>query len=132
MTQDDGSPRDANSSALMVEPSGDVQSSPLPSMPSRPGEVVVDSVSDDAVDSSFLPAMEGQVDVGLSASVTPPITSIHLPPTPRQAHQTRAHGPDDDQDHEAKRARVEAQKKQKTNRMMEFYESMIRTVKVGV
>ena len=41
------------------------------------------------------------------------------------------HGPDDDEDHEAKRARVEAQKKQKINRMMEFNESMIRTVKIG-
>ena len=100
-------------------------------MPSRPGEVVVDSMFDDPVDSSFLPAMEGQVDAALSAPVTPPMTSIHLPPTPRHAHETRAHGPDDDQDHEAKRARVDARKKQKINRMMEFNESMIRTVKVG-
>ena len=131
LTRDDGTQRDASSSALMVEPSGDGQSSPLPSMASRPGEVVVDSVFDDAVDYSFLPAMEGQVDPGLSVPVTPPMASTHLPATPRQTNETRAPGPDDDQDHEAKRARVETQKKQKINRMMEFNESMTRTVKVG-
>ena len=92
-------------------------------MPSRPGEVVVDSIFDEA--------MEGQVDSGLSVPVTPPMTSANVPPTPRHAHDTRAHGPDDDDDHEAKRARVEAQTKQKISRMMEFNESMIRTVKIG-
>ena len=88
-------------------------------------------VIDDPVDASCLQATEGQVDSGLSVPVTPPMTSAHVPPTPRQAHETRAHGPDDDGDHEAKRSRVEAQKKQKINRVMEFNESMIRTVKVG-
>ena len=113
----------------LIEPSTVLQPSSLPAMPSRPGDVVVDSVFDD-VDTSFLPAMEGQVDMqhdtGQSAPVTPPTTSMQLPPTPRQQHETRSHGPDEG-DHEAKRARVEAQKKQKITRMMEFNESMIRS-----
>ena len=118
----------------LVGPSTALQPSSSPSMPSRPGNVVVDSVFDDDVDTSFLSTMEGQVDMqhdtGQSAPVTPPTTSMQLPPTPRHQHETRAHGPDEE-DHEAKRARVEAQKKQKITRMMEFNESMIRTVKVG-
>ena len=65
LTRDGGTQRDASSGAAMVEPSRDAQYSPMPSMPSRPGEVVVDSVFDDPVDSSFLQAMEGQVDSGL-------------------------------------------------------------------
>ena len=113
----------------LIEPSTVLQPSSLPAMPSRPGDVVVDSVFDD-VDTSFLPAMEGQVDMqhdtGQSAPATPPTTSMQLPPTPRQQHETRSHGPDEG-DHEAKRARVEAQKKQKITRMMEFNESMIRS-----
>ena len=47
----------------LVEPSTALQPSSFPSMPSRPGKVVVDSVFDDDVDTSFLPAMEGQVDM---------------------------------------------------------------------
>ena len=58
LTRVDGTQRDASSGAAMVEPSRDAQSSPMPSMPSRPGEVVVDSVFDDPVDSSFLQAMD--------------------------------------------------------------------------
>ena len=109
--------------------------SPLLSMPSRPGDVVVDSVFDDEVDSSFLATMEGQVDMrhdaGQAAPVTPPTTSVQLSPAPRQQHETRAHGTDETEDHDAKRARLEAQKKQRIAKMMEFNESMIRTVKVG-
>ena len=122
--------------AVLVEPSSGLQSSsPLPSMPSRPGDIMVDSVFDDEVDSSFLATMEGQVDMrhdpGQSAPVTPPTTSMQLRPTPRQQHETRAHGPDDTEDHELKRTRWEAQKKQRIAKMMEYNESMIRTVKVG-
>ena len=55
-----------------------------------------------------------------------------LPPAPRQPHDTRAHGPDDDEDHESKRARLESsQKKQKINQVIEHNESMIRMVHVG-
>ena len=126
---------------LLVEPSAGNPSSstPLSSMPSRPHEVVVESVFDDdddgTMNSSFLPAMESQVgsqtDPGQSAPVTPPMTSVALPPTPRQPHDTRAHGPDDDADHESKRARVESQKKQKISQVIEHNESMIRMVRVG-
>ena len=89
------------------------------------------------MDSSFLPAMESQVgaqtDPGQSAPITPPMTSMRLPPTPRQPHDTRARGPDDDDDadHESKRARLESQKKQKINQVIEHNESMIRMVQVG-
>ena len=81
-------------------------------MPSRPGDVVVDSVFDDEVDSSFLATMEGQVDMrhdaGQAAPVTPPTTSVQLSPAPRQQHETRAHGTDETEDHDAKRARLES------------------------
>ena len=56
---------------------------------------------------------------------------MQLSPAPRQQHETRAHGTDETEDHDAKRARLEAQKKQRIAKMMEFNESMIRTVKVG-
>ena len=73
------------------------------------------------MDSSFLPAMESQfgaqTDPGQSAPVTPPMTSMALPPTPRQPHDTRAHGPDDDDaDHESKRARLESQRNKRSTR----------------
>lgn len=65
--------------------------------------------------------METQVDVaqdpGMSAPVTPPLTSAQLPPTPRQQHSTRAHEVEVVDDHESKRAKLEAQKKQKINHM---------------
>eukprot|EP00435_Cladocopium_sp_Y103_P066738 s194_g29.t1 len=103
--------------------------------PKRPGEVEVTSVLDDGevADSSFLSAMESQVDSqqdpGLSAPVTPPMSSQPLPPTPRQPHMTRTHEDEVDADHESKRAELEIQKKQKINRMMQQNETMIRVVK---
>ena len=102
----------------------------------RADEVVVDSVfDDDAVDASFLATMEDQVDLthdgGQAAPVTPPVGSMQLPPTPRHPHSTRMHESQEDADHEAKKARVANQKKQKINQLMQEHEAMIRVVKVG-
>eukprot|EP00435_Cladocopium_sp_Y103_P056674 s2135_g19.t1 len=101
--------------SMAMDPS-ELPSSSTARRPERPGDVVLESGLDDdeVVDFSHLPAMESQVDVipddpGLSAPVTPPMTS----------------------DHDAKRAKLEAQTKQKITQVMEFNESMIRTVKVG-
>ena len=102
----------------------------------RAGEVVVDSVFDDDVtDASFLPAMESQVDmphdVGQAAPITPPMSSMQLPPTPRQPHSTRLHDDDTNVEQDAKKAETEQQKKQRLNQIMQFNESMIRVVTVG-
>ena len=66
---------------------------------------MVESVFDDNVDASFLSTMECTSDTTN--------TPMQLPPTPRHQHETRSHGPGEE-DHEAKRARVEAQKKKKS------------------
>ena len=102
----------------------------------RAGEVVVDSVFDDDVtDASFLPAMESQVDmphdVGQAAPITPPMSSMQLPPKPRQPHSTRLHDDDTNVEQDAKKAETEQQKKQRLNQIMQFNESMIRVVTVG-
>ena len=59
-------------------------------------------------------------DVGVEASVTP-----------RHSPTTRAHAVESDDDHEAKRARVEAAKKQRLDRISSEYSSMIRAVKIS-
>ena len=56
---------------------------------------------------------------------------IPVPPTPRQLHPTRAHGEALDEGHEAKKARVEAQKRQKINQIRALYESRINMVEFG-
>ena len=88
----------ANPDVIAVDDQDNGLPSSLPSssMPVRAGEVVVDSVFDDDVtDASFLPAMESQVDiqpdVGQAAPVTPPMSSMQFPRTPRQPHGTRLH-----------------------------------------
>eukprot|EP00435_Cladocopium_sp_Y103_P060567 s367_g22.t1 len=105
------------------------------SAPKRPGEVVVDSVFDGpAVDSSHLQLMEDQVDLtfeaGMDVPTTPPLPPV-VPCTPRHPHETRHHEEEAEVDHEAKKARVELQKKQKINQLRESQEAMIRTVKIG-
>ena len=114
----------------------DVDAPSFAARPKRPGEVEVTSVFDDVVaDSSLLSSMEAQVDSpsdpGLAAPVTPPVIALQLPPTPRQQHATRTHGDDVEENHEAKRAKLESLKKQKINQLRESHEAMIRTVKVG-
>ena len=117
--------------------SGDVGMQSTSSRSKRPGEVEVISVFDDDVaDSSCLPAMETRVDLsrgpGLAAPVTPPMTSsTTVQQTPRQQHATRTHEFEVEEDHEAKRAKMESQKKQKIHQLRELHESMIRAVKVG-
>eukprot|EP00435_Cladocopium_sp_Y103_P018358 s4574_g4.t1 len=79
-------------------------------------------------------AMEDQVDLtfegGTSAPITPPLTSP-APPTPRHPHASGAHAVEPDVGHEAKKAQVEVQKKQKINQLRECQETMIRVVKIG-
>eukprot|EP00435_Cladocopium_sp_Y103_P063886 s153_g25.t1 len=125
-----------SSGAVDVDQPSASASSSLPSVPRRPGEVVVDSVfDDDVMDASQLPAMEEQVDLtfegGMSAPVTPPMSSPAVPPTPRQQHGTRVHDEELEVDHDAKKARVEAQKKQKITQLREAHEAMIQTVRIG-
>eukprot|EP00435_Cladocopium_sp_Y103_P042386 s3763_g11.t1 len=112
---------DGSMQAGMAMDSAELPSSSTARRPKRSGEVVADSVfdNDDVVDASHLPSMESQVgvvldDVGLSAPVTPRMTTTPLPPTPCQQPATRAHEEQVDLDHEAKRAKLEAQKKRKT------------------
>lgn len=128
----------ANPDVIAVDDQGEGLPSSLPSssMPVHAGEVVVDSVFDDDVtDASFLPAMESQVDmphdVGQAAPVTPPMSSMQLPPTPRQPHGTRLHDDETQVEQEAKKAKTEQQKKQRLNQIMQYNESMIRVVKIG-
>ena len=97
----------ANPDVIAVDDQGNGLPSPLviSSQPVRAGEVVVDSVFDDDVtDASFLPAMVSQVDmphdVGQAAPITPPMSSMQLPPTPRQPHSTRLHDDDSNVEHE--------------------------------
>ena len=51
--------------------------------------------------------------------------------TPRHSPTTRTHGIEGDDDHEAKRARVEAAKKQRLDRINSEYSSMIWAVKIS-
>ena len=90
----------------------------------RADEVVVESVFvNDAADASYLATMEDAVDLthdgGHAAPVTPPVGSMQLPPTPRHPQSTRMHDSQEGADHEAKKARVADQKKQKINQLMQ-------------
>ena len=53
------------------------------------------------------------------------------PITPRHSPTTRVHDVEPDDDHSSKRARVEAAKKQRLDRISSDYDSMIRTVKIS-
>ena len=88
------------------------------------------------LDSSFLPAMESQVDIrpeiGQTTPTTSPMSSVQLPPTPRHPHSTHAHDDERvDVEQDAEKARLEQQKKQRLNQLIELHESMIRVVKIG-
>ena len=61
---------------------------------------------------------------------TPPRTDNVLP-TPRQAHATRFHADELEEDREAKRARIESQKKQKINQIRALHEAMTSEVEFG-
>ena len=62
--------------------------------------------------------------------MTPPVTSVFVPPSPRASPYSRAHD-EAPEEHESKKTRVEVQKKQRIERVKEEQEKMIRTVKVG-
>ena len=60
------------------------------------------------------------------------MSSVQLPPTLRHPHSTSAH--DDETvavEQDAKKARLEQQKKQRLIQLIELHESMIRVVKIG-
>ena len=60
-----------------------------------------------------------------------PDVGVEAPVTPRHTPTTRTHAVESDDDHEAKRARVEAAKKQRLDRISSEYSSMIRAVKIS-
>ena len=74
--------------------------------------------------SSSAPMLQMDVPQTLDAGDSAPITPRHSP-------TTRVHDVEPDDDHSSKRARVEAAKKQRLDRISSDYESMIRTVKIS-
>ena len=83
------------------------------------------------------PILQSQPSASASAPAFPkdvpqaPDVGVEAPVTPRHSPTTRAHAVDSDDDHEAKRARVEAAKKQRLDRISSEYKSMIRAVKIS-
>ena len=93
---------------------------------------------EEELDMSFLETMVPQEDLrGMEAPVTPPMasgmaSSSARPPSPRTFSTHRTHDDDvADDGHEAKKAKVELQKKQRIDQVKETYSKMIRAVKVG-
>jgi len=60
-----------------------------------------------------------------------PDVGVEAPVTPRHSPTTRTHGIEGDDDHETKRARVEAAKKQRLDRISSECSPMIRAVKIS-
>ena len=83
------------------------------------------------------PILQSQASASASAPAFPmdvpqaPDVGVEAPVTPRHSPTTRTHAVDSDDDHEAKRARVEAAKKQRLDRISSEYSSMIRAVKIS-
>ena len=83
------------------------------------------------------PILQSQASASASAPAFPmdvpqaPDVGVEAPVTPRHSPTTRTHAVDSDDDHEAKRARVEAAKKQRLDRISSEYSSMITTSRRG-
>ena len=83
------------------------------------------------------PILQSQASASASAPAFPmdvpqaPDVGVEAAVTPRHSPTTRTHAVDSDDDHEAKRARVEAAKKQRLDRISSEYSSMITTSRRG-
>ena len=73
-------------------------------------------------------ASSSSVAVGLDVPQTPDVFA-KAPTTPRNSPTTRQHDVEVEDDHEAKRAKVETAKKQRLERISAEYSSMVRPVK---
>ena len=87
---------------------------------------------EEGLDISFLEEMEQELaDEDLYVPRTPLQDLPPQPPSPRAAPTSRAHDETGDEGHDAKKARVEEQKKQRIGMLHELQEKVIRTVKIG-
>ena len=87
---------------------------------------------EEELDMSFLAEMEQALaDDDLYVPRTPLPDLPLQPPSPRASPTSRAHDETGDEGHDAKKERVEDQKKQRIGMLRELQEKVIRTVKIG-
>ena len=87
---------------------------------------------EEELDMSFLAEMEQALaDDDLYVPRTPLPDLPLQPPSPRASRTSRAHDETGEEEHDAKKARVEEQKKQRIGRLRGQQEKVIRTVKIG-
>ena len=87
---------------------------------------------EEELDMSFLEEMEQELaNDDLYVPRTPLDDVPPQPPSPRASPTSRMHDGSGDEGHDAKKARVEDQKKQRIGMLRELQEKVIRTVKIG-
>ena len=87
---------------------------------------------EEELDMSFLAEMEQELaDDDLHVPRTPLQDLPLQPPSPRVSPTSRAHDETGEEEHDAKKARVKEQKKQRIGMLREQQEKVIRTVKIG-